>query len=309
VSRRGWLLFAVMGVIWGIPYLLIKVAVRDLDPVTLVFLRTLGGSLILLPVALARHEIKPLLVYWKPLLVYTAVEVAIPWLFLSSAETRISSSLAGLLIAAVPLVGAVLAFSTGDRSRLGRVQVAGLLIGFGGVAALAGFDVGSGQAWSIAAIAVVVVGYALGPFVVSHYLAEAPPLGVVSASLAIVTVVYAPIALMRLPRHFPPGEVVASVVVLVVVCTALAFVLFFALIAEAGAVRATVITYVNPAVALLLGVTLLGEAFTAATAVGFVLILVGSFLATRAKRPVEAPDDPLLAPGAAAVQAEAGGAG
>src|SRR3954462_9288219 len=107
MTRRGVLLFAAMCVIWGVPYLMIRVAVRELAPVTLVFLRTGIAALLLTPVAAARHELRPLLAHWRPLLAYTAVEVAIPWLLLAHAETRLSSSLTGLLIAAVPLVGAV----------------------------------------------------------------------------------------------------------------------------------------------------------------------------------------------------------
>jgi drug/metabolite transporter (DMT)-like permease len=275
------LLFASMSVIWGIPYLLIRVAVRELSPATLVCFRTLLGALLLIPLAAARDELRPLLRRWRPVLLYTVVEVGLPWLLLSSAETRLTSSLSGLLIAAVPLVGALLAFATGTRGVLGPVQLAGLLMGIGGVAALAGLDVGSADLWSLAAMAAVVVGYASGPFIVSRYLTDVPTFGVVAVSLALTAVAYAPFAIIQLPSHMPSGDVVASVVGLGVVCTAIAFPLFFALIGEVGPVRATVITYVNPAVALLLGVTLLSEPFTAGTALGFVLVLAGSFLATR----------------------------
>jgi len=118
VTRRGWILFGVMGVIWGIPYLLIKVAVGELSPASLVFLRTTTGALVLLPIAARRGAIAPLLAHWRWLLVYTVIEVAIPWMLLSDAETHISSSLAGLLVAAVPFVGALLALLTGGDDRL-----------------------------------------------------------------------------------------------------------------------------------------------------------------------------------------------
>jgi drug/metabolite transporter (DMT)-like permease len=281
MTRRGWVLFALMSVIWGIPYLMIKVAVRDFSPATLVCCRTVLGSLILVPIAARRGELRPLLRYWKPVLVYTFFEIGISWLLLSKAETQLTSSLSGLLIAAVPLVGAVLAFATGSRGSLGPIQLLGLLIGLGGVAALAGLDVGHAQLWSLAAIGAVVICYATGPWIVSRYLDDAPRLGVVAASLALTAIAYLPAALTELPSRVPPGTVIASVVTLGVVCTALAFPLFFDLIGQVGPVRATVITYVNPAVALLLGVTLLNEPFTAGTALGFVLVLAGSFLATR----------------------------
>jgi drug/metabolite transporter (DMT)-like permease len=284
VTRRGLLLFAAMGVIWGIPYLLIKVAVRDFSPAALVFCRTGIGAVILLPIAAARGELQPLLARWRPLLLYTVVELAIPWLLLSTAEKRLSSSLSGLLVAAVPLVGAVLSLTLGDRDRLGGRAVAGLGIGLAGVAALVGFDVTGANATAVAMVAVVVVGYATGPLILAHRLWHLPSLGVVAASLGLCALGYAPFALTRMPATVPPARVLAAVIVLGVVCTALAFVLFFHLIGEVGPVRATVITYVNPAVAVLLGVAFLHENFDLGTAAGFVLILAGSYLATRPAR-------------------------
>jgi drug/metabolite transporter (DMT)-like permease len=272
-----------MCVIWGIPYLLIKVAVRELSPVTLVFARCAIAVALLLPVTLARGELRPVLRYWKPLLAYTVAEVAIPWLLLSIAEQRLTSSLTGLLIAAVPLVGVGIAFARGATAGLGVTRITGLLVGIAGVAALVGVDVRGAQLGSTLAVAVVVVGYAVGPVVLSKYLAQLPPLGVVTASLSVVAIGYAPFALTDLPGSWPTASVTESVVVLGVVCTALAFLVFFALIAEVGPVLATVFTYVNPAVAVLLGAVFLDERITAGTLVGFALILLGSFLATRTK--------------------------
>jgi drug/metabolite transporter (DMT)-like permease len=281
VTRRGWLLFAVMGVLWGIPYLLIKVAVGELSPPSLVFLRTATGALVLLPIAARRGAISPLLAHWRWVLVYTVAELAIPWLFLSDAETHISSSLAGLLVAAVPFVGALLVLLTGGDDRLDARRMAGLLVGFVGVAALVGFDLSGGNLGAVGEIAVVTIGYALGPMVIARRLGGLRPVGVVATSLALTAIGYAPVGVLQLPSHAPSLKVVLAVAALGVVCTALAFVLFFALIAEVGPVRATVITYVNPAVALALGVLILGEPFTAGAVLGFALILLGSFLATR----------------------------
>jgi drug/metabolite transporter (DMT)-like permease len=277
-----------MGVLWGIPYLLIKVAVRDLSPALLVFCRTGIGAALLVPVALARRELWPVLARWRPLVAFTVAELAIPWVLLSEAETRLPSSVSGLLVAAVPLVGALLAWIVGRRGHdeaLGVRGLFGLLMGLAGVAVLVGFDVSGADGPSVALVGVVVIGYALGPLIQHRALSDLPALGVVAASLLLCAVVYAPFALTRLPARMPSGRVVASVVVLGVVCTAVAFVVFFALIAEAGPVRATVVTYVNPAVALVLGVAFLHESFGLATAAGFVLILGGSVLsATRASR-------------------------
>jgi len=287
MSRRGWILFAVMGVIWGIPYLLIKVAVADLTPASLVFLRTCAGALLLLPIAAGRHSIAPLRAHWRWILAYTVVEVAVPWLLLSDAERHISSSLAGLLIAAVPFIGALLALVTGGDDRLDVRRVAGLLVGFMGVATLVGFDLSGGNLGAVGEIAVVTIGYAVGPMIIARRLRGVPAVGVVAASLVLTAVIYAPVGVLQLPRHAPSLQVVLAIAALGLVCTAIAFLLFFELIAEVGPTRAMVITYVNPAVALVLGVAILGEPFTVGAGVGFVLILMGSFLAT-ARTPLAA---------------------
>ena len=311
MSRRGWLLFIAMGLIWGIPYLLIKVAVEELAPSTLVLVRTALAAALLLPIAFARGQIRKVLARWWPLLLFTVVEICIPWLLLGFAELRLSSSLTGLLVAAVPLVGALIALSGPAGERLGPRRLVGLLLGAAGVAALVGFQVGAGDTWAIAAIVAVVICYAVGPVILSRSLADLPPLSTVAVALGLAAVVYIPAGIAQAPRSWPSADVTVAVVVLAVLCTALAFLLFFALIAEVGPARSVVITYVNPAVAVLLGVAVLGEAFTVYTAVGFALILGGSVLATARPReqvgaaaevcdvpgaPVAAPADGLGAP-------------
>jgi len=280
-----------MAFVWGIPYLLIKVAVADLSPVTLVFLRTGLAALLLVPLAAARGSLAPLLPRWRAVLAFTLVEVTVPWLLLSNAERRLSSSLTGLLIAAVPLIGAVLGLAVGGDDRLGFRRAAGLVIGFLGVGALLGLDLSVIDTGAVAQMGLVAVGYAAGPMIVARRLSGVPSLGVVAASLALTALLYAPLGIAQLPHAVPPAQVVGSVAVLGVVCTALAFLLFFALIAEVGPLRAQAITYVNPAVALALGVALLGEPFTLGAAVGFVLILVGLLLANgrRGRTADEAP--------------------
>jgi len=284
MSRRGWALFITMSLIWGVPYLLIKVAVGGISPASLVFLRTGIAALLLVPLALARGQLRPVLRRWPIVLAFAFVEMAVPWLLLGSAERRLSSSLAGLLIAAVPLVGALLGWATGGE-RLGPRRLLGLLVGIAGVAALVGLDLHVDDALALVEMVVVIVGYAVGPFLLARYLSDLPGLGVTAASLAFTAIGYVPVAVVQLPRHWPAGKVVASVAVLALLCTATAFLVFFALIAEVGPVRATVITYLNPAVAVTLGVLLLHESFTAGIAVGFVLVLAGSVLATRRSVP------------------------
>jgi drug/metabolite transporter (DMT)-like permease len=211
---------------------------------------------------------------------FTVAEMAIPWLLLSDAERRLSSSLAGLLVASVPFVGAVLARLGGGHEPLGRRRLAGLGVGLVGVIVLLGIDLRAGDARALVEVAVVVVGYAIGPLVISRSLGDLPTLDVVAASLALCALVYAPFGIAQLPPALPSADVIGAVVALGVLCTAVAFVMFFQLIAEIGPVRATVITYLNPAVAVAAGVALLGETFTVGTALGFVLILAGSWLAT-----------------------------
>ena len=270
-----------MAVIWGIPYLLIKVAVSDLSPVSLVFLRTAIAALLLLPLAVQRGSLSALLPHWKAVLAYTFVEVTVPWLLLPNAERRLSSSLTGLLIAAVPLIGAVLGQLTRADDRLDGRRAVGLVVGFVGVAALLGLDLPVIDAGAVAQMGLVALGYATGPVIVARRLSGVPSLGVVTVSLVVTALVWAPLGLVQLPHALPSISVLGAVAVLGVVCTALAFLLFFALIAEAGPLRAQAITYVNPAVALVLGVVLLGEPFTVGAGVGFGLIVLGLLLATR----------------------------
>jgi drug/metabolite transporter (DMT)-like permease/ribosomal protein S18 acetylase RimI-like enzyme len=281
MTRRGLLLFVAMCVIWGIPYLFIRIAVGELTPATLVFLRTGLAAVVLLPVAIRQGGMSALLGKWRPLVIFAVVEIGVPWLALSTAEQQISSSLAGLLISAVPLVGTVIAPLFGNRDRMGPVNIAGLLLGLAGVAAIVGFDLRATGWLPLVEMAVVVVGYAVGPAVLSRYLTGLPSVSVTAVSLAICAIAYAPVAAIQWPHRVPSGGVLASVAVLALVCTALAFLLFFALIAEIGPVRATVITYINPAVAAGAGILVLHETFTAGMGGGFLLVLVGSALATR----------------------------
>ena len=270
-----------MCVIWGIPYLLIRVAVNEISPATLVFARTSIGLLILLPLAFARGGWRDLMARWPFLLTFAAVEVGGPWFLLSSAEQHISSALAGLLISAVPLVGVIIATASGNREHLGVASLSGLFLGIVGVALIVGFDLRATSLVALLEVAGVVVGYAVGPVILSRFLTGVPAVTVNSAALGLCAIAYAPVAALQWPSSVPSPAVFGSVAVLAVVCTAIAFLLFFALIAEIGPVRATVITYVNPAVAAILGVAALHESLTVGMGLGFLLVLAGSVLATR----------------------------
>jgi drug/metabolite transporter (DMT)-like permease len=233
------------------------------------------------------------------LLLFAAFEIGGPWFLMSSAEQHISSSLAGLLVSAVPLIGVVIAPLFGNRDRIGPMGIGGLLLGLVGVAAIVGLDIRATNATALAEMGLVVVGYAMGPAIASRYLQGVPSVSVTGISLAACAIAYAPVAAVQWPRTMPSAQVFGSVAVLAVVCTALAFLLFFALISEIGPVRATVITYVNPAVAALLGVAVLHETLTLWMGVGFVLVLLGSTVATRRPVAVAPKSAPELAGGEA----------
>jgi drug/metabolite transporter (DMT)-like permease len=282
MTRRGWLLFTAMSLIWGIPYLLIKIAVADVDPLAVALGRTLIGALVLLPIALHRRVLGPVFRRWKVLLVYTLIEISGPWLLLGHAETKLNSSTAGLLLAVVPMIAAIILTVTG-HDRFDARRIVGLLIGFTGVVSLVGLDIHFDDLTAVGLVMLVAVGYAVGPIIINRRLADLPPIGVVTASLIVATVFYAPFTALSWPIRMTT-EAAWSIAGLGVICTAVAFVLFFALIAEAGPARATVITYINPAVAITLGVLLLNEPFTAGMAIGFPLVILGSVLATARMR-------------------------
>jgi drug/metabolite transporter (DMT)-like permease len=291
VTRRGIILFVALGIAWGIPYLLIKVSVGELSPAMLVLGRTAIGALLLLPLALARRQVLVVLRRWRPLLAYTVLEIVLPWFFLNSAEQRLPSSTSGLLLAAVPLVGVGVAFLFGRPARLTPRNWLGILVGMLGVAALVGLDVGGSDLIAVAEIVVTVVGYACGPAILARWMSDLHGLGVVSVSLALTAVIYVPVVLLSrgFPTQVPSGPVIISVLLLGVVCSAIAFLLMFALVAEVGPVRMTTITYVNPAVAIVAGAIVLHERITIWTVVGFVLVVGGAFLVTW-HRAVSPPD-------------------
>jgi drug/metabolite transporter (DMT)-like permease len=267
------------------PFLLIRIAVREVAPATQIFLRTAPVALVLLPVIAHRKQVRELVHRWRPLLVYTTVEIVVPWLMTSTAEERLSSSLTGLLLGGTPLIAALLARLRGDEDRFDRRQVGGLLLGLAGVALLVGIDVRGATAWSMAAVFVAAVGYAVAPRLFNHYLSDLPSLGVIAASLAIAAIVYAPFGLSNLPVHLSI-EVTASLIGLAFIPTLAGFLVFFALVREIGPARTNVVTYVNTAVALILGVVLLSEPFTLGIGLGFPLVIAGCLLATR-RRPGE----------------------
>jgi drug/metabolite transporter (DMT)-like permease len=283
---RGWILFAAISVVWGVPYLFIKLAVDDgLSPGFVAWSRVALAALILLPIAVRNGALRGLPLRW--LAAFALFEITIPFPLIAFGEQRVSSSLAAILIATVPLVIAFLALRFDRGEQPTRTRFLGMLVGLGGVVALVGIDIGGRGSELLGAAAVLgaAFGYACGPLIAKRHLTAVDPLGPVAGALGIASILLLPFALLGAPTEPPTDQAIASVVVLGLVCTALAFLIFFRLIAEAGPSRASIITYVNPVVALALGVAILDEHLTTGAVAGLLLILAGSWLSTDGRLP------------------------
>jgi drug/metabolite transporter (DMT)-like permease len=282
MSARAWATFAAVSVLWGIPYLFIKLAVDEMSPGFVAWSRIAIGAAILVPLAWRMGAFSGLRERFWWVVGYAACEITVPFTLISVGETKIASSLTSILIATMPLMVALLALRFAPDERPNRTRLTGLVIGLGGVVALLGIDVGGHPEELVGAACVLVatLGYATAPIIVTRRLSERHPLGPVSAALVIGTIALAPLAILTAPTTTPSAGAIASIVVLGVGCTALGLVLFFVLITDAGPSRASVITYINPVVAVALGVTLLDERLGAAAVAGLLLILAGSWLAT-----------------------------
>ncbi|MFF4485465.1 DMT family transporter [Streptomyces sp. NPDC001544] len=291
MTARGWFLFSLMGVIWGIPYLMIKVAVDAVSPTMVVFTRCALGAALLLPFALRQKGlIRNVRDHWRPMLAFACLEIVGPWLTLTDAERHLSSSTAGLLIAGVPIAGVIAARLFGDTERLSARRLAGLGVGLAGVAVLTVPHLTGGDARSLAEVLVTVLGYATAPLIAARRMKDVPTLHLITPCLALTALLYAPAAAATWPSTVPSGQVLTALAGLGAICTAVAFVAFLELIKEVGPVRSSVITYVNPAVAVAAGSVFLGEPLTPTIGVAFALILAGSVLATAAgTRPRKAP--------------------
>jgi drug/metabolite transporter (DMT)-like permease len=287
MTRRAWLEFAAVSLLWGVPYLFIKVAVAELPPVTVVFARVAMAALLLWPVAVRRGALQGLRPRLPQLVLLSLTEITVPFLLISMGEQRIASSLTGLLIAALPLFVALLALRFDSAERVSGLRLLGLVLGIGGVGALLGIDVGGDRAQLLGAAMVLLatLSYGVSTLVVKRAFSGASMLGVVTVATTIASLVLAPFAVALTPARLPSLHVVLALVALGVLCTAAALMLYFALIVEAGPSRAAVITYLNPAVAVALGVAVLGEPLTTAIIAGFLLIIAGSWLSTRPPAP------------------------
>lgn len=284
MSWRAWGAFAALGIIWGLPYFFIKLSVQELSPVVVAFGRVMLGTAVLLPIAWRRGALRSLGRHKTAICAFALVEFVIPFSVISFGEQWISSSVTGILIAMVPLSIALIQRFFGVHERLGTWRILGLGLGFVGVAALLGFGTISGlRGWEgVACMLIATLGYAMGPLIIQRHLGGLDPYGPLAASLGVASAVLLVPAILAFPARMPSTSALASMAILGLVCTALAMLLMFYLVGHAGASRAAVITYINPAVAALLGVWLLQERLGWGGILAFVLILFGSWLATRA---------------------------
>jgi drug/metabolite transporter (DMT)-like permease len=283
VTWRGWAAFVALGIIWGLPYFFIKVAVQEVSPLLLAFSRVVLATLILMPIAWRRGALRSLARHKAPIIAFGLVEFAIPFSLISLGERWISSSVTGILIAMVPLSITLIQRFFGVRESLGAWRIAGLAIGFIGVAALLG--TGSISGWlgwaGVGCMLMSTICYAVGPLIIQRHLRGLDSIGPLAVSLLVASVILFVPAMIELPAGLPSTAALASIAVLGVVCTAVAMLLMFYLVHHAGASRATVITYINPVVATLLGVWVLDEQLGVGGFIAFALILLGSWLATR----------------------------
>ncbi len=288
MSRKGFLLFLACGIVWGIPYFFIKIAVQDFSVPTIIFVRTAIGALVLVPIALRRKAFLPALKKWKTVLAFATFEMIGPWWLINSSENgHINSGLAGLLVATVPFFAMAIGyFYLGDKTAAHPKNVMGLVFGFAGIILLVGIDALTQNlevVW-VGAMILAALGYAVAPAIASKTAPNVEMVGILSLSMAFSALVYAvPAALNPLAPGvtMPAVESWVSLAILGAVCSALAFVLFFALIREVSYSRSTLITYANTAVAILIGVAFGSEPFTIGMAVGLPLVAVGSYFASR----------------------------
>lgn len=287
MTPRAWVLFVLCSVIWGIPYLFIKIAVdAGLAPGFVAWARVALGAALLVPFAARRGALRGLRGHVAPILAYTATEIAIPFVLIALGEQHVSSSLAAILVATMPLQLAVVSVWLSPADRPTGLRIVGLVIGLGGVVALLGIDVGGrpNELFGAALVLGATLCYATAPLIVSRYLTDLDPLGPVAASLILATIALLPAAIGGWPHVVPSPAALTAIAVLGVVCTVLGLVIFFQLIGEAGASRASIITYVNPVVAVIVGVLALHEQVGVMSVLGLLLILGGSWLAAGSAR-------------------------
>jgi drug/metabolite transporter (DMT)-like permease len=288
MSARAWVGFFAMSLVWGVPYLFIKIAVDDgVPPAFVAWSRVVLAAAVLLALAWRAGTLGTLRGRGRWLVAFAVFEITVPFPLIAAGERHVDSSVAAIIIAAAPLIVALLALRFDDAERVSGRRLVGLLIGLGGVVALVGIDIAgnTGELVGAAAILVAAAGYAAGPMILKRKLSDADPRATMGASLAIAAALLTPVAALDPPAATPSTPALTALLVLGLVCTAAAFVIYSGLIVEIGPGRALVITYVAPVVAVALGVAVLGERPGAGAVAGLLLIIAGSWLSTDGRLP------------------------
>ncbi|MEY4291096.1 MAG: hypothetical protein RL130_1038 [Actinomycetota bacterium] len=286
MSRRGWFLFILVGFLWGIPYLFIKVAVdpeNGFSPATVVFLRTAIGAAILLPIAIKQKQLIPSIKGIKYVAFYALLEMIGPWILIGTAEQKISSGLAGLLVASVPIWATIFASMRGDKSVWHHTRLIGIVVGFIGLVAVVGIEsiTGTADPLSIAMVLVAAIGYSYAVMMVQGALPHVSGIAINAVAMAITALFYLPFTIVQWPTHEISQEAIGAVIGLGVLSTGAAFVAFFALASIIGVARGSLVTYLNTAFAVVLGIIILNEPLTFGILIGLPLVLIGSYLASR----------------------------
>jgi drug/metabolite transporter (DMT)-like permease len=291
MSRRGWFLFILVGFLWGVPYLFIKIAVdpeNGFSPAAVVCLRTAIGAAILIPLAIRQGQLGAAIRGIKYVAPYALLEMIGLWILIGTAEQKISSGLAGLLIASVPIWATIFASMRGDKTVWHHKRLMGIVVGFIGLIAVVGFESikGSSDPLSIAMVLVAAIGYSYAVMMVQGALPHVSGIAINAVAMAITAIFYLPLTIIQWPTHEISSDAINAIIGLGVLSTGAAFVAFFALAAIIGVARGSLVTYLNTAFAVLLGVIILGEPFTLGMAIGLPLVLIGSYFASR--KPAEA---------------------
>jgi len=283
MSRRNWFLFIFVGFLWGIPYLLIKVAVEELSPTIIVLSRVVIGSAILIPMAMRRGSLMPAIKAWRYVIPYAIGEMIGPWFLITAAEEKMTSGLAGLLVATVPIWATLIASLHGDKTVWQSKRLIGILIGFIGIVLVVGIESFSGRQSIVAIFMILIaaIGYAWAVTMVTSKIPHIEPISINAVAMVFTVIVYLPSLFLYMPDKVPSTEALGSVIILGLFPTALAFILFFQLIKDIGTARGSLVTYLNTAFAVMLGVIILNEPFTLGIAIGLPLVLIGSYFASR----------------------------
>jgi drug/metabolite transporter (DMT)-like permease len=287
MDRRSWFWLLALGAIWGASYMFIAIGLRDLSPGMVAFLRIALAAAVLIPIAATQGALAGARRYAGWLFLVGAIQVAGPFMLISAGEEEIASSLAGILVAAVPLWTAILAIWVDHEERSQGLRLVGVLVGFAGVGLLLGVDLGGGGSELLGGVAVVAaaLGYAVGAFLVKHRLSGMAPVGLSGLVMAASALLLLPVAAATPPDSFPSLGPIAAVLTLGVLGTGIAFVIFYWLISTVGPARTVIVTYVAPGFAIVYGAVFLSEEITIATIGGFVLILAGSWLSAEGRLP------------------------